>query len=593
MVGTVSAALHAESERIYKWLQQTGEVDRLKRLDHLGAVRLAWEGAHHPRWEYIAFIVALIDRCRDHVPESHLGTKVKLAKSTEVSSGSELLKSWALLLYVGHVQWTFFAERVFMLELWGRRTQRAELLGLFAPDAQLQNWATTTLQRGDIYRFFQILAFVRLGYLGEQHQTDIPLRQILRAFVLENDSPPGVSRLRELYRRLRRVAYMALDAHYTPAVLQLDATQLFSDPFTLADWLVPPRAASGDPLAVIEGYLSENIYLAEPVIRAMTAREQGLRKTIRDSLSADDGLRKTIEALAKGELQERVGLREVDTVVRLFISAEPPFERGFLKIPNPRKEENRLQSQLPEDARYDSLVSFWPSVDGNSWVAQLHAPSGDRAARVMVYCVAFDYVARLRENAEPWAEWLGEDGLQELLFERLALELIIRALELVGDTGLQLRWELVASFARPLAVIASRRNARALIKKQMRNALPNDEKAELQGKLLLLRDRPKDCVAMSIGRLEAYKGREKFCELDGCMVGVKGKRVTVTIIEVKSGKKTSEARARKDLRQKLDKLGHSSEPRSKTERKVVIAWAAIEFAPNNVNLEEKRMSDNP
>ena len=48
-VGRVSSTLHQESARIYQWLAEAGEIDRLKRLDHLGAVRFAWEGVHHPR----------------------------------------------------------------------------------------------------------------------------------------------------------------------------------------------------------------------------------------------------------------------------------------------------------------------------------------------------------------------------------------------------------------------------------------------------------------------------------------------------------------------------------------------------------------
>jgi hypothetical protein len=55
-IGHIEVKLYNESKMVYEWLDEAGEITRLKNLDHLGAIRFAWEGAHHPRWEYISFI---------------------------------------------------------------------------------------------------------------------------------------------------------------------------------------------------------------------------------------------------------------------------------------------------------------------------------------------------------------------------------------------------------------------------------------------------------------------------------------------------------------------------------------------------------
>jgi len=581
LIGNVSAELHNESAQIYQWLQATGEVERLKRLDHLGAIRMAWEGAHHPRWEYIAFILALVDRCKCCLPEVHIGSEVKIADSLRISSGSELLKSWTLLLNVGHLEWTFFSERALLLELWAKNKrgcdQRQELLNSFRDDQPLQKWAESILERGDTYRFFQILAFVRLNNLANQSPAHVDWKKILRAYVLEYERQSIVSRLQQLYRNLRRIAYMTLDPHYTPAVLQLDATQLFSDPYALGRLLAMEQPVREDPLMAIERYLYENIYLAEPVIRCMATREANLRQKIRESLCRD-GLIKTIEDLARGKLQEEIESVDLTTVVRLSIAVEPSFKRIFLNNLNPRTEQKRLESRLPRDAQSQSSVSVWPSADGSLWIVQFHAPR-NHDDRVKVYCLAFEYVVQLRQKAEKVVKLLGDEGLQKLFFERLACELILRALDLLTGAVNQLRWEWVPSSGGMIAVFGTTKSARSMIKMMMKRALLDAEKAELQGKLLLLCGRQKRYVAMSIGRLEGYQKQERLCELDGCMIEVKENEVIVTIIEVKSSKnkKKGRSQAHKDLKEKLNKLGLHYEVSIKSEvkDKVAIAWASI------------------
>ena len=46
---------------LYDFLDEVGEIDRLKNLDHLGIVREVIDGARHSRFDYIALIFALID----------------------------------------------------------------------------------------------------------------------------------------------------------------------------------------------------------------------------------------------------------------------------------------------------------------------------------------------------------------------------------------------------------------------------------------------------------------------------------------------------------------------------------------------------
>jgi hypothetical protein len=187
-------------------------------------------------------------------------------------------------------------------------------------------------------------------------------------------------------------------------------------------------------------------------------------------------------------------------------------------------------------------------------------------------------VVQLRERAKEWGwvERLGEEGLQDLLFERLACELVVRGLDLLAGVAKRLRWEWVPSAGGAIAVFGTRKNARKILKDSLRGTQLDAERAELQGKLYLLRRRPGDWVAMSVGRLEAYKGKRRVCELDGCMIEVEGKVVRVTIIEVKSGVKSRAAC--RELKKKLREVfGRNFEVKYKREKKLVIAWASFDL----------------
>ena len=56
---------------LYDFLDEVGEIDRLKNLDHLVIVREVIDGARYSRFDYIALIFALIDNWAQIAKEIH------------------------------------------------------------------------------------------------------------------------------------------------------------------------------------------------------------------------------------------------------------------------------------------------------------------------------------------------------------------------------------------------------------------------------------------------------------------------------------------------------------------------------------------
>lgn len=582
-VGTVTVFLHAESASAYDVLKAAGEVSRLKELDHLGVIRFAWEGAHHPRWEYVAFVLALLDRCRD-LPGVHLSHGVTLSTTTTISSASELLKCWAMLLNVGHLVWTFAAEKALLVELWKYRPARQDFLDLFKDDAELQQWVYSVLKNGRYYEFYRALAIARipvLAHLAKASDSVIDqLYTILRAYVLGLKGEPRVLHLRSLYDNLRRAAYLSLDSYYTPSALSADSRHLFTDPTAMTRILLWQTSGQQDPLDPLERFLYREVYLSEPVLKAIAEREAGLRRLIRRELRTTGPL-ETIEGLATGRLQDEVTAENLEVVARVATWIDPPLDAILLSELNPRIEETHLE----RDAR-PARVTLWTCPHSTEWVLQLHARANDPASRVRAYTVAFRRVTSLYYDFIESADWLDFEGRQTELFDRQARELIVKALALISSVTNAIDWEWEGVYDLPLAGFGPRAEARKYLTSIARRSrgLPEAFRAELEGKRLVLRHRPKDVACIAIGRMKAYTpdGRQQIAELDGVVVEIsRGDSVSVTLVEVKDRQKRSRSAVVKDLAEKVARLTGITIARNmvtvRYERGVTAGWVTLEI----------------
>jgi HD superfamily phosphohydrolase len=581
-IGHIEVELRNESKMVYEWLDEAGEIARLKNLDHLGAIRFAWEGAHHPRWEYIFFILYLIDYCRKNVKEVHLSSKVKIPNSIEVSSGSELLKCWVLLFNVGHLEWTFLAERALLLEL--RRLNKCKnFLDLFSDDENLKEWAKDIIDKCNFYHFFQALAFIRLDAIAKSKKPSEKLKwkEIMKTFVKEKNKDSKISKLIKLYLNLRRLAYLTLDPYYTPAGLQLNPAQLFSSPsLPILSRILEPNTTEEKAFSALEHLLYEDVYLSEKVIRTMSERESNLRKEISDKLRESE-LNKIIDDLANGTIQQKLVKKgkKTRTIVRLSFWLDPSSKDLIPEIPHPCSFQSDLESAVPEKFKQKLSFIIWPGPDKNTFVAQFHALDRNREAKLLAYYCALKYVHLLRKNLK-LPKGKKYKNYEKLLFEKLAAELIIKALHLINNSRKKLRWEWhPINDDEPIAIFTSAHVAKEYLEEILNSnkGISESIKGEITAKLNVLKIlNIKGFIALSIGRLEAYKNKERFCEIDGCLVYInKDKNVEITLIEAKTSKSKGKTKAENQLERTLDKLNVLSKKDIITDKQNNISYAYI------------------
>ena len=302
-IGSVSTTFHQESSDCYKELLNNGEVERLKRLDHLGVVRRAMEGAHHSRWEHMLLLFRLIDTVRFGVPEAHLSAGLDLSTGVHLSSGQELMKLWTLLLNVGHLTWTVTAEKAFLMAC-AEEVSFRQFESTVLP-VGLKRFARRVMREENIYEASQVIAASRIESFSIQDHLRILWRNSLRAYCVPSGESRKLNRLRELYRKLENIAHMTLDPSYTPALVSLKINELLSDPRSLANVLFYSEAQFARLSTAIQDHLYERIYLNSDVSNERSAVETKLSEKIKMVANAQ-GWAHAVASLANGDFQSQV-----------------------------------------------------------------------------------------------------------------------------------------------------------------------------------------------------------------------------------------------------------------------------------------------
>lgn len=555
-LGNAALTLQDESAGLYRFLELSGEVARLNKLDHLGLVRVAWSGAHHPRWEYVVTILHLIERCKD-ATDIHLNTRVQVGDG-EISSGAELLRCWALLSNVGHLHETFSAEASFLEEVARSRAARQAFLGEFSTEAA-REWAERLVSDRRIYSFFQALTFIRLRGLSEAvalpAESLKSFEDIFFTYVLGGGDDQLVL-LKRVYRNLRRLAYLGLDGHYVPAVIGLDLHQVASDipAFTRLVIRDDASATQDDELRALEQYLYREFYMGRTVLAATAARDRRLREAIRRSLRSN-GFRETLELLARNGLQEAVVAEELECVVRLAGWSSSDLTEIIFEEIDIRKR----RTATARDRRADSLgvrAIWWEAAYGRDWVLQTHAPPGRLDSAAYAFAVAFrEAVAVVTGAYDRWQGVVDTDILHALASERHAMELIEAALNLVFKA--EMRWEWRRLRGDTTAVLLDRASARRRMRRYMSRVDVSRSRAdELRAISVALRRRPNQFAAVTAVNLLGYAGLERSpaVELDGAVVEVLSDRLRLTLIEAKRQRSGAEAAAVRQLQRSVRTL---------------------------------------
>ena len=557
-VGSIEAALYAESQELYYFLEQKKEIARTQRLAQLGLVQTAWPIARHTRWDFTMLLLDLVRRAKD-LPAIHVGSKVQLAAGIRVTSARELLSSWALLLNLGHLHGTFAteAELLFSIKRSTRRREFENELLSTIPDAAVP-FALGVLSEERIYSAYQVLAFYRLARLARGHRHLSLWQQILASYVVTlPEESRALTQSRSLFRRARRLAFMSLDSALTPGPLQVRLGELSSAPEALERLLAPGDTPLGgqDELQGLEEFLSREVYNGGEVLRAVASNRAGLRHRI-DAGLRSNGLRYVVESAAKTtEHAHHDAPEAVRPVVRGVIGA--PFVQVVMPRTRLQFARRRLEDAFERWGRVlgaEVSLTFVQDAAGSQLIYQTHVHNGALANFSCAIAGAMQLHERLRYRVPERPPF---DQLEQLIFEGSAQGIIDAAL---GHffTGPSL-WEWGLRTGRYLCIAGSKTEVNRHLEAVLaETTLSRARSTEIRAVQSRLRYVSASTVFVAMANLIAYKEDRisQLAELDGVILGLDNRRsvLALTLVEAKATR-GAEAKCRAQLEEALKGLG--------------------------------------
>ena len=240
LFGQIEVTLCEESKILYELLDERGETERLKQMEHLGVLHEVFDCPIYTRWAYVVTILYLIEQAK---PFIKISNNVKL-KEINISSGEELLKCWALLLFTGHLHGTFSTERALLKKL--KEEDYDKLFKKLFEDDRLRENLKKIVDDEKLFHVFYILTAyktlkMRKEYYethkekkekkGELHENE--LLEIFKAFLLkenyyseanrgEIEKREKLKRLAGYFKSFRELAFVILDGYYAQVSLNLN-----------------------------------------------------------------------------------------------------------------------------------------------------------------------------------------------------------------------------------------------------------------------------------------------------------------------------------------------------------------------------------
>lgn len=554
-VGLLETTLHEESADIYNFLLPHGDIERLKTLDHLGLVRRAVESAHHPRWEYVVLILRLINLVKYSAPEAHLSSEVDLANGVKISSGQELLNSWALLLNLGHIPWTFTAERALLQEVRSDTVLRRQLLDSIM-DGPLRRHARRIIRNEVVYQFYHVLASFHLSRFASADASASKWADIFQQFCITHQPGSKLCNLVEVYRTLRTIAYLALDPGYTPALFGVDINEIFTNPRTLADILYYGHKHFADVIAAVQDHLYETVYLSPSMGRCTCGVLGSLREQIRHS--AANGIDSVVLGLVTGELQRNVidNTSQIKHVLRLSFKVEEPFTTFFLPLVRPISEEGAWCAKRQSR---QTFVTIWPFADNRQKVIDFFVRNDATPEIVQLQLrKAVEGVTKLHKRHVAEHRLLSDDLIQELLYDNLAFSIIRSFLGLVFHSPV--RWEFVDVFGRKTNLTGISESKKLVLKRfsqEIRRCSRTHRSRAVELKAL------RACIAGERGH--AYilpyctvvgydPAGINVAEFDGMYVVASYRKLKLVIVEAKDVARRAQSRITRQLERCLERL---------------------------------------
>lgn len=561
--GLTILPFYKESEEIINFLEKA-EHDGLRhfeRLDHLGRIRDAHRSAHHSRWDYMFLQMYLFHKLKETGLSFGFSGGIKLDRNNKISSSEELLKCWTLLLNFGHLEGTFECERAWFEII----KENKEVFDAFLknlPDDSCRKIAVKFFDRESYYKFFEIIALLFLNHYRKIPRfSSFPIEKfilILKKYVLDNPRASAINRCKNVFRRVRRIAYVLLDCSFSSSFMKINP-KIFFDYILMNsnDVLYEEYSSFNRTLNSVEMQLFNELYASKEASLAKINYLRKKKEEIQASINMDkqDFIKGLPEIFLQSKHSDFTAVEKDDSrhLLRLsFLPSGEYFERSDCTY---YTEQKRIVDQTQFSGVYPLITPTPGSVSGS--ILDIFLKNSLPVGQLPRFIWAL-----LKYTESIFAEWEFDDYIFQGCVEDPVEDIFLFLLNvLFANSNFKFRFKDGTS--------PDDYNVNLLLRKRhidnWKDRITDDikssdlsisRKKEMQCLKTMIKSEKTGIIIVSHCNITVYdKNWSEKTEWDGVYFRVLSQAIYINILESKAGMTARSQMAKNDLLASFDKVG--------------------------------------
>ena len=569
-LGNIQVKLFEPAASIYRVFADR-EISRLRNLLQLGQLSQIHSGAHHTRWDYIMLKLYLLSKFH-HCPGIGLASEVPVLS---LDSGTKAIQAYSLLRNFGHLDGCFETERVVLEACINNSHAKKMLLRLVPTD--FKSWAAELIADEKIFQFYQLLSVIFIEHspeFDEHSELKEKCLRIMHKFLIKGDN--RIEILKDRHRKIRTLAYLALDMHYAPVGLEFNLGSILVAAEEFGPKIFRSSTSGFKYLSThIMNYVTDTIYTSPDATWAFAEFHRRAYRRILNRLKRPKNTNTYFNYLT--ELKTKApnyNPRERPVYMKLvFPQRFRPLNTNQLKKPITKTKE--LASQLKISIKTDiGMVSSPTGEIKHSYIyfseEAMHR-SGEISRR---YKALSEELATISEadtkfnRKQKWPEYILSRHLTESLdslFRSILYLITNNQYEIMLErNGIPVWISGICCSSRPKA----EERVQKIIKSGLLKNLSSERMAELECVLPTIRKTSRGTIIACFSNIKILRkaklretGQEyEAAEIDSAVIVANAWHTKLIIIESKNQRSSSAASARKQLQELIDRKIIMAEP---------------------------------
>jgi hypothetical protein len=285
--GILRTYMYPYTLKLYNFLSSNKYDVKFHSTKQLGALQYLLKGAHHTRYEYMFVQWTLIDQIKNNAKGIGLNSKINSNLNLNIDgmvspTPAELLQCLSILTNIGHFPDTFAASKLWLHLI--RNNIRGLKTGL--KKGLLKNekiLLDRIIDNNDYYNVHLINALFLLGRYGRAEGANEIInfsKKLLLKYI--NNDEESLSRYWEIFKGIRKISYILMDANYAPIPFNLDLSSILLNLGDYQEAIISNDSNFQKALEQINSVLETSLYLEPNSMIVSTYRGIQINNNFRD-----------------------------------------------------------------------------------------------------------------------------------------------------------------------------------------------------------------------------------------------------------------------------------------------------------------------